>query len=1267
MEEIAIIGMSGRFPGAKDLDQFWLNLRDGVEAITRFSDEELGSRGVPPEIFRKPNYVKAGVVLEDIDLFDAAFFGYNAKEAAAMDPQQRFFLEAAWQALEDAACNPNTFDGTIGVFGGGSCNDYRKMIPADRQGITGGFDAFQAMLGNEQDFLASRVSYKLNLKGPSLTIQTACSTSLVAVHLACQNLLIYQCDMALAGGVCIRLPQGVGYQYHEGMIWSPDGHCRAFDAEAKGTIFGYGVGVVVLKRLSEALADGDSIYAVIKGSAINNDGAAKVGFTAPSVDGQAEVLAMAQELAGVEAQSINYIETHGTGTPLGDPVEVEALTQAFRAHTDKKNFCAIGSVKTNIGHLDAAAGVASLIKTVLAMKNKELPPSLHFKTPNPKIDWANSPFFVNSKLTAWESSEEPRRAGVSSFGIGGTNAHIILEEAPEIMGASGSRPWHLLALSARTPSALDTMTANLAGYMQRHPDLNLADAAFTLHTGRKEFTHRRILVCEDVPDAIKVLTAAEGTEGLQNGSSGSGRRDVAFMFSGQGAQHVNMSLGLYNEERIFKEQVDFCAEILLPLLKRDLRDILYPSSTDKIKESKDLINRTDFAQPALFVVEYAMAKLWRSRGIAPAAMVGHSIGEYVAACLSGVFKVEDALNLVVMRGRLMQSMPPGSMLAVPLTEEEVLPCLGPELTVAVINGSSMTVISGETPGIAALQERLSKEKNIECRKLVTSHAFHSRMMEPVLDDFVAIVEKTPRQQPHIPFVSNVSGTWITPKEATSPAYWAKHLRHTVRFDSCLTTLLEMKDCTLLEVGPGQILTLLAKQHPNSDSHVVLPSSRRPVERKEDLQVFLNTLGQLWMAGLKINWADFYCDEKRKKINLPTYPFERQRYWLNEVDFSAENKAAKQIITSKEQPAALDTFIPRTKTEKLLADIWQEIIPNTPTIKGDDNFFDLGGDSLLAVQLVHELEKKTGVDLPLSSLFECPTLKQFARKLDEHKKTVQASSATKGEAAWPCLVPLRSGGNGPPFFCVHGIGGNVLNYKIFLSALDPDLDLYGLQAQGLDGISEPFLSIEATAAHYVNDIRKIQPHGPYLLGGASYGGLVALEMAQQLQKIGAQVALLIMFDTEGPNPKYDRNQLMCSTKSNITQCIEKILKPLASLAAKQGKYYASAKFHLSETKKRIICYYYEKNGKPIPHNLRYWRIENIHKANWKKYAPRKYDGTITLFRAVGEDAETFDLEHGWQGIATGGINVYKIDGKHETFIEESEVGIQLNRVLKNVKQ
>ena len=926
---IAIIGLSCRFPGARNAEQYWRNLRDGVESITFFTEEEVIAAGVDPETARDPHYVKAGAVLDEVEMFDAPFFGYTPREARVMDPQQRIFMECAWEAFEDAGIDPEVAQGVTGVFAGAGTNGYLVNQIYSHPEPVKAFDRIEVELGTEWDYLPMRVSYKFNLKGPSVCVKTACSTSLVAVHLACESLLNGQCDMALAGGVSIAVPQQRGYLYTEGGITSPDGHCRPFDADAKGTIFGSGAGVVVLKRLEDALRDGDRIRAVIRGSAVNNDGSAKVGFTAPSVDGQAGVIAEALAIAGVSADTIQYVEAHGTATGLGDPIEIAALTQAFRATTSKRGYCPIGSVKSNFGHTAAAAGIAGLIKTVLAMENRQIPPSLHFRKPNPAIDFDSSPFYVNAGLAEWRSENGPRRAGVSSFGMGGTNCHVVLEEAPASAPPSASRPWQALFLSAKTPEALEQSTVNLKEFLARHPETNLADAAYTLQTGRRAFDNRRVIIAQDVPDAQAVLEHRPPERVFTKKYEGR-KPSVIFLFTGQGSQYVGMAKDLYDSEPRFREPMDRCCDILRPYLGFDLRDVLYPPA-EAIDAATERFTQTGVTQPALFVVEYALAHVWMDWGIRPAAMTGHSIGEYVAACLAGVFSLEDALPLVALRGRLMQEMPRGAMLAVRLPEKEIERYLEWGLSLAAVNGPSFCVLSGPSPLVEELERHLTGQE-VDCRRLVTSHAFHSAMMDPVLEPFAEAVSKISLQDPAIPYISNVTGTWITPAQARDPQYWATHLRQTVRFADGLNTLLQEPERILLEVGPGNTLATLAKQHTaKGPGHAILTSLRHPKENTPDLAIMLASLGRMWMEGLIPDWSRFYANERRQRISLPTYPFERRRYWIDAKSHEMESPAALATRT------ATDRFARRSDiADWFYAPVWrQSVLPGLGGANGSE--------------------------------------------------------------------------------------------------------------------------------------------------------------------------------------------------------------------------------------------------------------------------------------------------------------------------------------------
>ena len=1005
-ESVAIIGMAGRFPRAESVEAFWRNLREGRECVSFFSDDQVQWLPLeyPPRL-DDPHYVKARAVLEKPEWFDAAFFGMTPKEAEIMDPQHRVFLECAWEALENAGCNPDAHDGLIGVFAGSSLNTYLFTNLLTNPRIVKDFGLFSSMIMNSGDFVPTRVSYKFNLRGPSLNVQTACSTSLVAVCLAAQNLLSYRCDVALAGGVSITFPAHRGQHHQEGGILSPDGHCRTFDAAAAGTVLGDGAGVVVLKRLSEAETDGDNILAVIKGTAINNDGSVKIGYTAPSSDGQAEVIALAQAEAGVSPDTISYIEAHGTGTPLGDPIEIAGLTKAFGLKSAQP-FCALGSVKSNIGHLDIAAGVAGLIKTVLALQHGEIPPSLHFEQPNPRIDFAHSPFFVNSTLRPWpRQATSPRRAGVSSFGIGGTNAHVVLEEAPAGVAGSASRARQLLVLSAKSASALEAAAENLAAHLEAraeangHAEINLADVAYTLQTGRKVFGHRRAMVVENVSDAVRALRAKSPARGdSEVAPADVASPKVVFLFPGQGAQAIAMARGLYATEAAFRAEVDQCCEMLRQPLGLDLRDVLFPAVIDEAGAAR--LNETRLTQPALFVIEYALAQLWMGWGVRPAAMIGHSLGEYVAACLAGVMLLPDALAVVAERGRLMQAQPPGAMLAVRQSEEAVRPYLADNnLALAAVNAPGLCVVSGPFDAVEVLERRLAAGA-IPFKRLATSHAFHSPMMDPVLAPLAKVLSGITLHPPKLPWVSNVTGTWITPEQATSAAYWATHVRQTVRFASGIEEIITRGHTVLLEVGPGRTLAGLVRQHPvgaKSGVAVVATLGRTPeggADVASDVAAMLGALGELWVAGVVPQWrAGFYRHEQRRIVSLPTYPFERKRCWIEPAPgtISLVAGAPQEGAVTKESGPKAGTRetsgMPATGADPLSPGVVERVtaVPSTlgtlreifEELSGidlqqaapEETFYQLGFDSLFLTQASRVVSERFRVEVTFRQLRE----------------------------------------------------------------------------------------------------------------------------------------------------------------------------------------------------------------------------------------------------------------------------------------------------------
>ncbi|HEX3045790.1 MAG TPA: amino acid adenylation domain-containing protein [Bacillota bacterium] len=870
VREIAVVGMAGKFPGAANIHEFWENLKNGIESISRFTDAELIEYGCAPELLSKPNYVKAKGALEGVEDFDAAFFGYSTREAQWMDPQLRLLHTCIWEALEYSGYNPENIQNSVGVFLGASSNFYWL----DHLKTGNPVEDFNTMLFNERDFFSLRIAYKLNLKGPSLTVQTACSTSLVAIDTACRSILEGKCEMAIAGGVSLTHPLKSGYLYEEGMIFSPDGHCRAFDQDARGTLAGNGVGIVILKSLATALRDRDTIHAVIKGTAVNNDGSRKAGFTAPSVEGQAEVIRAAQKNAQIEPETITYLETHGTGTELGDLVELEALKLAF--NTDQKEFCRIGSVKTNIGHLDSAAGAAGFIKTVLALKERLIPPSLHFTTPNPRIDIQNSPFLVNRTLTEW-SSKGPLRAGVSAFGIGGANAHVVLEEAPQITNLDSGREWKILLLSARTPTALENLSRSLADFLGNHPGLSLADVAYTLQAGRKEFNHRRFLICRDFPQAIQGLTHPETGKG-KAGCAPEVHRSITYLFSGLGSQYPDMGRDLYEREAVFRAEMDRCIDRLNTITGLDFKELIYPGGNKGLESpAVDLLqSRPEISHPIIFAFEYGLAAMLMKWGLKPSRMIGYSLGEYVAAVIAGVFSLEDGLKLVVQRAKLIQEITGGAMLSVPLPEAELRPILWEKLWISIINGPSC-VISGPKAEVEKF-ERLMRERKYLCVPVNNAYAVHSEMMAPIAALFRQTVGSVQLNPPVIPYISNVTGTWIKPEEAVDSDYWIRHLRQTVRFGDGLTELLADKDSVLIEIGPNRDLSTLVRGRLSADHrNLVINLIRHPNEKVDDTFYLYHRLGELWLGGLKIDWPEFYAGEDRYRIPLPTYPFEMRPY------------------------------------------------------------------------------------------------------------------------------------------------------------------------------------------------------------------------------------------------------------------------------------------------------------------------------------------------------------------------------------------------------
>jgi non-ribosomal peptide synthase protein (TIGR01720 family) len=957
--DIAVIGMAGKFPGANNVDEFWEILKRGIDTIAFFSDEDLRDCGASIDTSDNVNFVRAKPMLEDVEYFDANFFGYTPKEAEIMDPQMRVMHECAWHALEEAGYDPDTYEGAIGFYAGAQDHfSWEARVFMTGAALPSNFATYQF---SNKDHVSTRIAYKFNLSGPSFTVETQCSTSMVAMHLACQALLCGECDIAMAGGVTVFTPQKFGYFYQDGMILSSDGHIRTFDQRSRGSIFGEGVAAVVFKPIEEALKDGDNILAVVKSSFITNDGNKKVSYSAPGVEGMTRAIRGALKLAQVDPESIGYVECHGTATALGDQIEVEALKTAF--NTDKRQFCMIGAAKSNVGHLDNASGVTAFIKTVLTLKHRLIPPSLHFENPNPILDLENSPFVVNRELTEWKG-EYPLKAGVNCFGVGGTNVHIILQEAPHMENEtpSPSRKYQLLLLSTKTGTALGKATENLGEFLKTNPGICLADAAYTLQVGRKGFPHRRAVVCASAEDAGAVLANQETSSGdkpssphpvvVQTFLNRKDNRTIYFIFSGLGSQYVNMGLELYSEEPVFRDEIDNCFILLQPLMKEDLKSILYPAN-DKIEEAKEKIKQSEVSQVLLFIFEYALAKLLMKWGINPHGVIGYSFGEYTAACIAGAFSLEDALKLIVSRGRLVQQMPEGAMLSVPLPIDQLKPLLNDELSIAVDNGPSC-IVSGARDIVREFEKQL-KEKKYMCMPLDTSHAVHSKLMEPILKKLEEEISHITLNEPRIPLISNVTGDAATEGELTIPTYWSSHLRGTVQFARGIKELVKESGAIFIEIGPGWDLSSLVLRYieDDSDQHVINPV-KHPKKNISDVYYLLSKLGWLWLYGLKIDWSGFYCHEKRRRIPLPKYPFERLRYWPEGEEEQNSFRVKSKKVSAK-LPNIADWFsLFEWERSQLMAD-------RQPLIAKQSCWLVFRNELNLCSQLVSRLQQE-GVDL-----------------------------------------------------------------------------------------------------------------------------------------------------------------------------------------------------------------------------------------------------------------------------------------------------------------
>ncbi|MFI1769171.1 type I polyketide synthase [Streptomyces sp. NPDC020800] len=1104
---VAVIGMAARLPGALDVDAFWDNLTAGREQARPVTTEEFLAAGGDPQDIDDPTLVRMASVVEGIDLFDADFFGYSPAEAAVVDPQQRLLLETAYHALEDAGCVEEAMSGVTGVYAGsGDSRYYPAHLHPRYAGQPGSPALAHAATANSLGTLATRISYELGLTGPSLSLQTTCSTALVALHTACQDLLAHGCDLALVGAVSLNPSALLGYRHVPGGPFSPDGRCRAFAADAAGTFSGDGVGAIVLKRLEDALADGDRIRAVVRGSAVNNDGRRKVGFTAPSPAGQTEVILAAQAQAGVDAASIGLVEAHGTATHMGDPIEVAALTEAFLQSTDQRGFCALGSVKTNIGHLGAASGIAGFIKAVLALEHRQIPPSLHFREPNPLIDFASSPFWVPTTLEEWPAPGHPRRAAVSAFGVGGTNAHVILEEAPvaersprplSALQPSRSSRRHILPLSARTASALPGQAEALAHHLERHPRLRLADVAHSLRTTRPALRHRMTVTATTSAEAIAALRAPQPPLP----PAADEPPQVAFLLPGGGTQYVGMGSGLYHNSDVYRDAVDRCARALHPVTGGDLRTAMF----ERVEPGS--IN----AFLTLVVTEYALAHTLMEQGVRPDALIGHSLGEYTAACLAGVMDLEEMLTAVAERLRLIADCG-GATVGVAAGADDLAPLLGPDLSLAAVNSPAACTVAGRVEAVARLEAELTR-RDVPFRRLRIPAAAHSCLLDPILDTFASHLRTLRLRPPRIPYITNVTGTWVTNAEATDVTHWIEHTRRTVRFADGVSALWEHSRPVLVEIGPGDSLSKLALTQLAGHRPVTVATMRHAKAGQPDGFILANALGRLWAAGVGAALpAGSDSSTGPRRVPLPGYAFDRCRHWIDAPGARTRSEAlaptaAAKVTEARAQRPYLATahVAPRTPEERAVADLWEETL-GLQGIGVNDNFFDLGGDSMRAVLLAGRLRSAGLLDVPAASLLAAPTI---AGLLTATRQTSPAPQALDP------LLPLRQEGCAPPLLCIHPGAGVSWRYSGLLPHLGTHQPVLGIQAHGLDGTRPPAHSAASMVASYVELARQAVHRGPYRLLGWSYGGFVAHAMACALQEQGRQVELLAMLDAPQP--------------------------------------------------------------------------------------------------------------------------------------------------------
>jgi acyl transferase domain-containing protein/thioesterase domain-containing protein/acyl carrier protein len=1220
-DKIAVIGIAGKFPGANNISELWDNLVAGKETITELTDDILSKFEVNyEELSKDTNYVKARGVLTDIDKFDAGFFGMTPKEAAYTDPQQRVWLETAWNAFENAGIDPLNYPGAIGVYAGSYMNTYllnnilRDSVRLEKYIRLRSTETFQLVTGNETSYIPTKTAYKFNLKGPAVNVQTACSTSLVAIVHACQSLFNYESDVCIAGGVCILTPQETGYLYQEGAIPSPDGHCRPFDKNAQGTVFSNGIGIVVLKRLSDALKDKDRIYATVSGWALNNDGNKKVSYTAPSIDGQAEVIMMAHSFAGISPEEIAYVEAHGTATPLGDPIEIAALSKAFSKKTNKKQYCGIGSVKSNFGHTDAAAGVASFIKSCLSIYNRTIPPTINFTEPNPHIDFANTPFYVQSELKKWEKNE-PLVIGVSSFGIGGTNAHVILEEPPQTSRKIPSESiWpSLLVISAKSEIALKRRKENLVQFLQSTRD-NLSDIAFTLQFGKNPMPFRSF--CESSKNLSDITSFVDG-------KIDESKKSIAFAFPGQGAQYINMGKELYEKIPSFKAILDDCFEIFKETTGKDFLPIIFNPGKDD-----SLINQTQHTQPALFIIEYSLSKLLISFGIIPDYLIGHSIGEYTAACISGVFDLKTALKIVIKRGELMQSMPSGKMLAVRSSANGLIKLNSSLFEIAAENTESACTISVKNENLDDVISLLTKA-DIEFIPLNTSHAFHSSAFDPILSEFERFVNQFEIQPPKIPFISCLTGDFIREEDDLSGSYWAKQLRNTVLFNKGVTTILNIGNPIFIEAGPNRHLSSLIRANKlliNKTSVIpMLPKS----DDSGDKSRIISALGSLWNLGYPLDFEKIFPSENSSKVTVPDYPFERSRYWIDyfPTNYKENPKSSFTSDVLLERGEQFDDLPVSFEIKSILFEL-----SGTPIdqLKSDINFHDFGFDSLFLAQFAKALEARFKLRIQFRQLaFEYDTIEKLSIYISESGQIKER--AKKNVENLININYLSKTGKKTPLVLVHG--GNSANFlPNYFKDTRPILNFSDL---GSDGEKIKIKDIDTLSRFYIEQLKSTIPNGPYILCGFSFGGLVASKMAAIFQEeYGEHIPCLIFFDTKTPQAEIPKEPnkvyklLYVVEENKLVFLFKAFLKRLRRIVywIKKIKYYKI----------------YHFINLPLPVKFRSKYIFSQYMKMAKNYVPSKIDTDLLIFKSNENPIEDQNL--GWSELMNN-VETINVEGDH----------------------